>query len=100
MVWRLQVCVVVQKPLSRQKRAPKLDRDPDSRKLIAFMRMAGIPRKDIAKMTGRNKATIDQEVRRSQHKKLLHRFLKAASRRVNLPEEDWAVIEQYLKTRA
>ncbi len=85
--------------VQQKKRAPKLDRDPDSRKLIAFMRMAGIPSKDIAKMTGRNKATIDQEVRRPQHKKLLHRYLKAASRRVQLPKQDWKVIEKYLKER-
>ena len=84
----------------QKKRAPKLDMDLGSRRLIAFMRMAGIPSKDIAEMTGRNKATIDKEVRRPQHKKILHRFLKAASRRVNLREEDWAVIEQYLKARA
>lgn len=83
----------------QRKRAPKLDNDPETRKLIAFMRMAGIPTKDIAVMTGRKKVTIDHEIRRSQHKKLFHRYLKAASRRVKLPEQDWALIERYLKDR-
>ena len=78
---------------------PQLNHDKDARIQIAFLRMAGVSAAGIAKETGYHVKTIENEFKRKEHKNLLHRYLKVVSRRVQLPETDWKVVEKYLKER-
>lgn len=64
---------------------------------IALMRMAGYSAVKISTETGYHVKTIQAELKRDEHKNILHKYLKSISRRVGLPEKSWAVIEKHLK---
>ena len=59
----------------RKTYAVRLDKDKETRKQIAILRMGGVPLRQIAKITGRNVRTITKEVGRAEHKKLIQRFV-------------------------
>ena len=76
--------------------AVRLDKDPITRQKIALMRLAGFSIRKISNLTGRHERTIENEIMRPEHKKLLLRGLRAAKRNMELPQKEWAVVEQEL----
>ena len=76
--------------------AVRLDKDPITRQQIVLMRLAGFSVRKISKLTGRHERTIENEIMRPEHKKLLLRGLRAAKRNMELPQQEWSVVEQAL----
>ena len=75
----------------------RLNDDSDTRLQIALMRMVGCSATEIARETGRHIKTIEVEIKRVEHKSILHDCLSMFSRKVKFPKEKWEVIEKYLQ---
>ena len=79
--------------------APRLDKDPVGRKQIAVMRLAGFSCQQIADLTGRHRRTIDEEITRPEHKKIMRSCVNSVGKK-KLPRDVWEVVEQALNERS
>ena len=82
-------------PKKRKTYAVRLDKDIDTRKQIAILRMGGVSLSDIAELTGRNLRTIIKEVSRPEHKKIIQRYVTSVGKR-KLPKVHAGVVEKVL----
>ena len=80
---------------TRKAYAPRLNKDPIARKQIAVLKLAGLPTKRIAEITGRYKRTIDEEITRDEHKKLMRKYTLSIAK-LRLPREAVSLIENAL----
>ena len=83
-------------PQKRKSYAPRLDKDPNARTLIAILRMAGCSSQHIADLTDRHERTIIKELRRPEHKKIFNSFVFWISKE-KLPTEVRAVIKKAIE---
>lgn len=76
--------------------APRYNSDKQARTQVAIMRMAGFSAATIAQKTGRHVKTVETEMKRPEHKKILRKCITTVGKR-RLSKENWAVVEEALK---
>ena len=77
----------------------RLNDDLDTRIQIALLRLVGCSAAEIAEETERHVKTIELEIKRTEHKDLLRKYLLGISRKEKLPEDKKQVVEAYIEER-
>ena len=82
----------------RKQPSTAFSRDKDARTQVAVMRMAGFSARKIAKTTGRHLRSVEAEMRKPEHFKIIRRLVAPVAKK-RLPETYWEVVEKAINER-